>query len=366
MVGIAWPGQAELTAVMTDSNDNYPSWTARPIGEPAPASPVGTVDGETALMPDDTALRPAQKVSDEPSLSSSPEPERTDVVETNETTAAALNSVRTEPVKRSSSGLVMLAVVACTMLLVLGLGVLLSSVLTDGTTEASGEAKSEESAVAASPTESDSEKTASTDASSSVSSLANGGSDSSDGEEFGTVADAYEQSAFARLDGLSLHLEGTVPSQDVGDMVEARAAELLGQPAVKANYTVDPAVPLPADPPLFASSTVLFESDGTVNAGSMGTLNLAFTLLLDFPEARVIVSAPPEDQLEVDEIAANETQATAVAQFWIEKGLDPARVRVEVQDGQVETTSKGASADAGVLEREIEFVVRGLLASDQP
>ncbi len=373
---------------MTDMNDKTPTWTARPVGghgtaKSSHAQPSVVVDA--ASMPDDSALGLNRRTplrahhsngsNHGPTASGDESSADSKLPETSDRQVATavsgdVESTRPQPLvdpkNKSSSGLVMLVVVGVAMLVVLGLGVLISAVLTSETQDAVAVAQDEELDESVSPNQplqdessnaisaDDSEPSTTSDM------VAADAANGSSADQFGTVAEAYAQSAYARLDGLSLYLEGTVPSQEVGDEVEARAAVLLGKPAVKANYEIDPSVELPADPPLFATSAVLFEPDGSVNSGSMGTLNLAFSLLADYPEARVIVTAPAADQLEVGQVAANETQANAVMQFWIEKGLDPERVQVEVR----KPSASDPEAD-GVLEREIEFVVRGLLETDQ-
>lgn len=186
--------------------------------------------------------------------------------------------------------------------------------------------------------------------------------ESTGSQQVGAVDDAYAQAAWGRVDQLQLVLQGALPSQEMADAVEARAAEVIGEAFVVSDYEIDPDAPTPTDPPLFIPLTIQFSADGSIHPGSEPTMRQAVFQFTMFDTARVTITADPLTK--PDDPRLTLEQAEAIAAYWEAEGLSPDRIEIEVAEVDGTSGQDEPTATDGPDNRQVEFIIRGLLTAD--
>ncbi len=166
----------------------------------------------------------------------------------------------------------------------------------------------------------------------------------------------------AVFSGGQVFLRGEVPSQEVADVIIARAAAVLGEENVIAEYTINPQAPVPDSAPLFVDDTILFESGSTtINPAFIPLLDLGTALMLQNPSVRITVIAHTDSTGSADfNLALSQKRADAVREYWTDAGIDPSRIDAV---GVGESAPRGDNLnDSGRLaNRRAEFIVQGIL-----
>lgn len=164
----------------------------------------------------------------------------------------------------------------------------------------------------------------------------------------------------ARLSGGVLTLEGSVPTEEISNEIAARAAAILGEENVINDYVIDPDIAFADSGPLVVEDLILFPtSSNQINPAFAPLLDLGTNLMTQFPNVTITVVAhtdavgPAEQNL-----ALSQTRGDAVAAYWIERGIDPARITV---DARGETALLVPTDGAEQANRRAEFIITGLL-----
>ncbi len=170
-----------------------------------------------------------------------------------------------------------------------------------------------------------------------------------------------ERSAIFR--GGKVYLQGSVPSEEIGAVIEGKAAAVVGPDNVVNEYVIDPdSVIVPgSSAPLYVEDVVLFEFNSIeVATPFLPILDLGTLLLRQNPQATITVvtrtDAVGSEEVNLD-VATKRAQA--VINYWLGKGVDPGQILADPKG------EEGASEDddeqTAALNRRAEFIITGLL-----
>ncbi len=159
-----------------------------------------------------------------------------------------------------------------------------------------------------------------------------------------------------------LHLRGTVPSQEVADIIVERAAAVIGAENVVVEYVIDPTAPMPASAPLYVDDVVLFAyGSEDINPAFTPLLDLGTALLTQNPGVTVtVVSHTDTDGSAEFNLALSQRRGAAVAAYWIERGIDPSRILIDAR-GETQPLADETTPDGAQANRRAEFIITGLL-----
>lgn len=185
--------------------------------------------------------------------------------------------------------------------------------------------------------------------------------DGSDGE---ATADAEDDSGrTAVLRSGKLYLGGKVPSQQIADLIVAKAEAVLGAGNVVNEYEIDPNVQL--DPgestPLYVEDVVLFPfASARIDPQFYPLLDLGVVLLQQNPQATItVVTRTDAVGSETTNQRVSAERADAVIAYWEEKGVN--RDQVVADPRGEEDATEDPSDDQAALDRRAEFIITGLL-----
>ncbi len=181
------------------------------------------------------------------------------------------------------------------------------------------------------------------------------GSDGADGE--------VENDRSAVFRGGKVYLSGSVPSEEVGQFIEQKAAAVVGPDNVVNEYVVDPTVVIEegSSAPLYVEDVVLFEFNSIeVAQAFLPILDLGTLLLRQNPQASVTVvtrtDAIGSEEVNLD---VSTKRAQAVINYWLGKGVDPSQINADPR-GE-EGASESDDEQTAALNRRAEFIITGLL-----
>lgn len=163
--------------------------------------------------------------------------------------------------------------------------------------------------------------------------------------------------------GGKVYLSGSVPSQEVAEIIVSRAAAVVGPDNVVNEYVIDPTVEIrPGDSaPLFVEDVVLFEFNSVAIAEPFRPiLDLGVLLLSQNPQASVTVvtrtDAVGSEEVNLD-VATRRAQS--VVDYWVARGVDPDQIFIDPR-GE-EGASEDDDAETAARQRRAEFIITGLL-----
>lgn len=164
------------------------------------------------------------------------------------------------------------------------------------------------------------------------------------------------------VDGDTMYLEGTVPSQDVSDVLESAAVEAVGRDRVVNNFEIsadavyDPTQPIR----LSAAEPVLFRTGAArVNEQYRPLIALAVDLMLAEPEATLSVTGHTDDVgSEESNLLLSINRAEAVAQRIAEFGIERDRITVDGK-GESEPLESNETPEGRAINRRVEFSIFG-------
>lgn len=180
-----------------------------------------------------------------------------------------------------------------------------------------------------------------------------------DGED-GTAADNDRIAVFR---GGKVYLSGSVPSEEVGQFIEQKAAAVVGPDNVVNEYVIDPSVVIEpgSSAPLYVEDVVLFEFNSIeVAQAFLPILDLGTLLLRQNPQASVTVvtrtDAIGSEEVNLD---VSTKRAQAVINYWLGKGVNPDQINADPR-GE-EGASESDDEQTAALNRRAEFIITGLL-----
>ena len=160
-----------------------------------------------------------------------------------------------------------------------------------------------------------------------------------------------------------VYLTGSVPSEEVGQLIEEKAAAVLGPDNVVNEYVVDPSVVIEpgSSAPLYVEDVVLFEFNSIeVAQAFLPILDLGTLLLRQNPQASVTVvtrtDAVGSEEVNLD---VSTKRAQAVINYWLGKGVNPDQINADPR-GE-EGASEADDEQTAALNRRAEFIISGLL-----
>ncbi len=163
--------------------------------------------------------------------------------------------------------------------------------------------------------------------------------------------------------GGKVYLSGAVPSEEVGQFIQEKAAAVLGPDNVVNEYTIDPETVI--DPgestPLIVEDVVLFEFNSVeVAEPFFPILDLGTLLLRQNPQASVTVitrtDAVGSEEINLD---VSRRRAQAVIDYWLKSGVN--RDQIIADPRGEEGASEDDDDQTAALSRRAEFVITGLL-----
>ncbi len=181
------------------------------------------------------------------------------------------------------------------------------------------------------------------------------GTDSTDGESQSTREAVFR-------DGM-VYLSGRVPSQEISDIIEQKAAAVVGPDNVVNDYIIDPTVELNVGEatPLYVEDVVLFEFNSVAIAPLFEPiLDLGVLLLSQNPQAsmEVVTRTDAVGSEEVNLEVARQ-RAQSVINYMVQRGVNPDQITADPR-GE-EGTSENDDEQTAALQRRAEFTVIGLL-----
>jgi outer membrane protein OmpA-like peptidoglycan-associated protein len=166
----------------------------------------------------------------------------------------------------------------------------------------------------------------------------------------------------AIMSGGIVYLRGAVPSQEVADAIQAKAAAVLGADRVVVEYVIDPTVELSRSAPLVVEDVILFEyGSASINPEFFPLLDLGIALMYQNPSVVITVvgHTDSDGSFEFNQ-RLSEARAAAVTKYWVANGVSEhqfeSRSLGETQPVADESSEAGAQSN-----RRVEFIISGLL-----
>lgn len=160
-----------------------------------------------------------------------------------------------------------------------------------------------------------------------------------------------------------VYLSGAVPSEEVGEQIEQKAAAVVGPENVVNGYTVDPAAVInPGESaPVYVDDVVLFPFNSVeVDPAFLPILDLGAVLLRQNPQATIsIISRTDAVGSEEVNRKVAEQRGQAVINYWLLQGVDRSQVDIDARGEEGATV--GDDERTASESRRAEFVVTGLL-----
>ena len=194
--------------------------------------------------------------------------------------------------------------------------------------------------------------------------------DDAPGTDGGTDADADASEAIgtdsgrqAIFRGGKVYLSGPVPSEEIGQLIEQKAAAVVGPDNVVNQYTIDPTTVIEQgeSAPLYVEDVVLFEFNSVEIAEPFfPILDLGTLLLSQNPQASVtVVTRTDAVGSEAVNLEVSTRRADAVVEYWLSKGVDPDQIKTDPRGEEL--ASDDDDAETAARNRRAEFIITGLL-----
>jgi OOP family OmpA-OmpF porin len=169
----------------------------------------------------------------------------------------------------------------------------------------------------------------------------------------------------AIFDSSSITLNGEVPSAEAKATLEtlARANAKPGQDAsVVNNLTINPAVPMDVGARVVELTSARFpDGSATVTLDQAAELNRVATVMNAFPNVTALVIGHADQRgSDVSNYVLSAQRASAVVQYMVSQGIDPARLSSRAV-GENDLLTLHDDAAALALNKRTEFVLFGLL-----
>ncbi len=163
--------------------------------------------------------------------------------------------------------------------------------------------------------------------------------------------------------GGQIFLEGAVPNQEAADAIVELAAAVLGPDNVINNYTINPNAGDPNLGNVRVDDNVLFLPGSAVIAADFEPLlGQALALLTIRPAVTMTIVGHTDDIGSEDEnLALSLLRAQAVAQWLVERGIDPTRLVAEGR-GETAPIADNTTAEGRQLNRRIQVFIENLLS----
>ena len=175
------------------------------------------------------------------------------------------------------------------------------------------------------------------------------------------LADEVPESTAVIRNG-QIFFEGAVPTQEQGDEIAGYAIAILGEENVFNNYVVDPRAGDPSDGNITVEDTINFATDSAeILPESEALLNQGFALFTLRPAMTATVVGHTDSRGSIDgNLALSLARAQAVADWFIERGVDPSRLTVEGV-GSFEPVASNDTVDGRRQNRRIQFFLANVL-----
>ena len=171
-----------------------------------------------------------------------------------------------------------------------------------------------------------------------------------------------DQTRRALLSGGVVYLRGAVPSQDVADQIEAKAAAVLGPDRVVVEYVIDPAVELAPSAPLVVEDVVLFAyGSAEINPAFEPLLDLGIALMQQNENVVITVIGHTDSSGSASynrKLAGDRT--AMVAQYWLDRGIPIGQIQT-ISKGEAEPVADDSTPEGAQANRRTEFIITGLL-----
>ncbi|MGH1489079.1 MAG: OmpA family protein [Acidimicrobiales bacterium] len=182
-------------------------------------------------------------------------------------------------------------------------------------------------------------------------------------DEDDATGDSTDSGRLAIFKGGKVYLSGPVPSEEVGQFIEQKAAAVVGPDNVVNEYTIDPTeVIVPgSSAPLYVEDVVLFGFNSIeVATPFFPILDLGTLLLRQNPQASITVITRTDavGSAEVN-LDVSRKRAQAIIDYWVKSGVDPAQINADPR-GE-EEASEDDDEQTASLNRRAEFIIIGLL-----
>ena len=175
-----------------------------------------------------------------------------------------------------------------------------------------------------------------------------------------TGTDSGRQAIFR---GGKVYLSGPVPSEEIGQLIEQKAAAVVGPDNVINQYTIDPSTVIEQgeSAPLYVEDVVLFEFNSMEIAEPFfPILDLGTLLLSQNPQASVtVVTRTDAVGSEAVNLEVSIRRADAVVEYWLSKGVDPDQIKTDPRGEEL--ASDDDDAETAARNRRAEFIITGLL-----
>lgn len=198
------------------------------------------------------------------------------------------------------------------------------------------------------------------DESQSTDGTGDGATDDGDGADEAPMNSGNRQAFFR---GGKVYLTGAVPSEEIGELIVSKAAEVVGPENVVNEYTIDPSATI--DPgssaPLYVEDVILFEFNSIeISQAFLPILDLGTLLLRQNPQASVTVVTRTDATGSVEtNLEVARRRAQAVINYWVGQGVDPDQIQADPR-GE-EGASEDDDTETAAKQRRAEFVITGLL-----
>ncbi len=190
--------------------------------------------------------------------------------------------------------------------------------------------------------------------------------DVSNGPTALALAEPPEQTQRVVLDGETVYLEGTVPSQDVSDVLESSAVAAVGRDRVINNFEISAAAVYDPERPiqLSVADPVLFTfGRADLDEHYRPLITLAVELMSAEQSSTLSITGHTDD-VGPDEanLRLSFSRAEAVAALVVEQGISPDRITVDGR-GETEPIETNNTSDGRAANRRVDFSILGLFGS---
>ncbi len=161
-----------------------------------------------------------------------------------------------------------------------------------------------------------------------------------------------------------IYLEGAVPTTEAGAQIEMLAAEILGAENVFNNYVVDSRAGDPNLGNLTVEDTINFAANSaTILPEGEPLLNQGLALMTIRPAMTITIVGHTDSRgLAWDNLWLSEQRAETVKRWFVERGIDPARLTV-VGAGESEPIADDTTSEGQRLNRRIQFFLENILGT---
>lgn len=165
------------------------------------------------------------------------------------------------------------------------------------------------------------------------------------------------------VDGDTMYLEGLVPDQDVSDILESAAVDVVGRDRVVNNFEISTDAVYNPDAPiqLIAAEPVLFNTGAaTLDEQYKPLIDLAVDLMEAEPNSVLSIVGHTDDVGPDDaNLRLSLNRAEAVAGLVVSHGIDPDRLTVEGR-GETEPLESNETPEGRSINRRVEFSIVGV------